>query len=93
MAMPLVTISDRTWDNLGVVFGSLACITIGRQIVHEWQIPGPSSVSLWFVGGFFVIYLFWFLYGLRFGRRAIWLPNAIAAALQPAFAFVILLKA
>jgi uncharacterized protein with PQ loop repeat len=87
-----VMMSDKAWENFGVVFGALACATIVRQIIHEWRIPEPSSVSLWFVGGFFVSYLFWFFYGLRFARRAIWLPNGIAAALQIVFAFVILSK-
>jgi uncharacterized protein with PQ loop repeat len=91
--MTLGGISEEAWENLGVLFGSLACLAIGRQIVQEWRIPQPSSVSLWFVGGFFVIYLFWFLYGLRFARRGIWLPNAIAAALQVVFALVIAAKA
>jgi hypothetical protein len=49
-------------------------------------------VSLWFVKGFFVTYLFWFFYRLRFGRRAIWLPNGVAAALQAVLALAILSK-
>jgi hypothetical protein len=93
MRTALAGISDKTWDNLGVLFGLLACAAIGRQILHEWSIPQPSSVSLWFVVGFFVIYLFWFLYGLRFARRGIWLPNAVAATLQIVFALVIVTKA
>lgn len=80
--MALAGISDRTWDNLGVVFGFIACSAIARQVVHEWRIPEQSSVSLWFVVGFLLVYLFWFLYGLRFARRGIWLPNAIASGLQ-----------
>jgi hypothetical protein len=92
MGKTLVTMSDKAWDNLGIGFGAFACVTIFRQIVHEWRIPEPSSVSLWFVGGFFVTYLFWFFYGLKFARRAIWLPNGVAAALQIVFALVILSK-
>ena len=92
MAVGLDAISERVWEKLGVTFGAVACATIGHQVVHEWRTPGPSSVSLWFVGGFFVIYLFWFLYGVRFSRLAIWLPNALAAAMQLAFAAVILAK-
>lgn len=92
MAVGLEAMSERVWENLGVTFGAVACATIGHQVVHEWRAPGPSSVSLWFVAGFFVIYLFWFLYGVRFARLGIWLPNALAAAMQLAFAAVIIAK-
>jgi hypothetical protein len=42
--------------------------------------------------GFLFVYLFWFLYGVRFGRRGIWLPNAVAAVLQILFAAAIVAK-
>ena len=93
MARGLQAMSDTAWDNLGVLIGGLACATIGHQVLYEWRAQAPSSVSIWFVGGFLVIYLFWFLYGVRFNRRGIWLPNAIAAILQVLFAAVILTKA
>lgn len=89
----LAGISEKAWDNLGVLFGFLACSAIARQVLHEWRIPEPSSVSLWFVVGFLFVYLFWFLYGLRFARRGIWLPNAIAATLQVVFLLIVLGKA
>ena len=92
MASGLQAISDTVWDNLGVLVGCLACATIGLQILHEWRTPPPSSVSIWFVGGFLFVYLFWFLYGVRFRRRGIWLPNAIATILQLVFAAVVLTK-
>ena len=88
----LRTLSDTTWDNLGVLVGVLACGTIGYQVLHEWRTPAASSVSAWFVVGFLFVYLFWFLYGVRFRRRGIWLPNAVAAVLQVLFAAVVLSK-
>jgi len=91
--MSLESLSDKTWDNLGVMFGFIACSAIARQVVHEWRIPERSSVSLWFVVGFLLVYMFWFLYGLRFARRGIWLPNVIAAGLQIVFALIIVAKA
>ena len=90
--MALAGISDRTWDNLGVLFGFIACSAIARQVVHEWSIPERSSVSLWFVIGFLLVYLFWFLYGLRFARRGIWLPNAIASGLQIVLMVIVVSK-
>jgi len=93
MASRLLTISDTAWDNLGVLVGVLACGTIGYQVLHEWRTAAASSVSIWFVVGFLFVYVFWFLYGMRFGRRGIWLPNAVAAILQVLFAVVVLTKA
>ena len=92
MERRLGSISDRTWDNLGVLVGVLACGTIGYQVLHEWRTAAPSSVSIWFVVGFLFVYLFWFFYGVRFRRRGIWLPNAVAAVLQILFAAAILAK-
>ena len=92
MGRGLQAISDRAWDNLGVAFGIVACASIGHQVFHEWQAPPPSSISIWFVAGFLGVYLFWLLYGLRFQRRGIWLPNAVAAVLQVVFAAVVLAK-
>jgi uncharacterized protein with PQ loop repeat len=92
MASGLRALSDKTWDNLGVLVGVLACGTIGYQVLHEWRSPASSSVSIWFVAGFLVVYVFWFFYGVRFGRRGIWLANALAAVLQILFAAVVLAK-
>jgi hypothetical protein len=88
----LAGISDRAWDNLGVLFGFIACSAIARQIVHEWTIPERSSVSLLFIAGFLPVYAFWFLYGLRFARRGIWLPNAIVAGLQIVLMLIVVNK-
>jgi uncharacterized protein with PQ loop repeat len=92
MANGLRALSDTAWDNLGVLVGVLACGTIGYQVLHEWRTPVASSVSIWFVAGFLLVYVFWFFYGVRFGRRGIWLPNAVAAVLQVLFAAVVLAK-
>ena len=92
MTRGLAAISDRAWDNLGVLVGVLACGTIGYQVLHEWRTAVPSSVSIWFVLGFLLVYAFWFFSGVRFGRRGIWLPNAVAAVLQVLFAAAVLAK-
>jgi hypothetical protein len=62
--------------------GLLACTSIGSQLVHELSSTAPSSLSWPFLLGFSCVYGFWFLYGLRFRRVAIWLSNGIAVALQ-----------
>jgi uncharacterized protein with PQ loop repeat len=83
---------DAAWEHLGVFAGAVSCVTIGYQVFHEWRTAGPSSVSIGFVAGFFGIYVFWFLYGVRFRRRGIWLSNSVAAILQLLFAMVVLGK-
>lgn len=88
----LRTISDAVWENTGIAIGAIACTTLVHQILHEWRTPGASSVSLWFVAGFLLVYLFWFFYGVRYARRGIWLPNAVAAVLQTVLGVVIVLK-
>jgi uncharacterized protein with PQ loop repeat len=92
MASRLEAISDTAWDKLGILVGCLACGTIGYQVLHEWRTAASSSVSISFVVGFLFVYAFWFMYGIRFGRHGIWLPNAVAATLQILFALVILTK-
>lgn len=88
----LERISETAWDRCGVLFGVVGCSTIGYQVWHEWRTPGPSTVSPWFIAGFFSVYLFWFLYGLRFRRPAIWVSNALAVVLQLLFAGVVASK-
>ena len=93
MATAPPAITDRAWDNLGVLVGCVACGTIGYPVLREWRTSGPSSVSIWFVVGFLCVYAFWFLYGIKFGRRGIWLPNAVAAILQVLFVAAVLSRA
>lgn len=61
----------------------------------RWSLsPGGQPRLSWlFVLGFTLIYSFWFLYGLRFHRLAIWVPNAIAVVLQFLLAAGVALKA
>lgn len=92
MQKKLNKISTKTWDSLGIAIGLFACLTIANQIFHEWSSNKPSTVSFGFIGGFFFVYLFWFFYGIRFGRVGIWLPNAVASALQIIFGVVVYLK-
>jgi hypothetical protein len=86
-------VQDAHWERIGVAMGLLACASIGSQLVHELSSRVPSTLSWWFLLGFTLTYSFWFLYGLRFRRIAIWLPNAIAGLLQLALAAVAAAKA
>jgi uncharacterized protein with PQ loop repeat len=85
-------IEDAHWERVGLAMGLLACASIASQLVHELSSRAPSSLSWPFLFGFALVYAFWFLYGLRFRRVAIWLSNGIAAVLQVLLAAVAVLK-
>ncbi len=72
--------------------GLLACASIASQLVHELSSRIPSSLSSPFLLGFAFVYVFWFLYGLRFRRVAIWLSNGVAMVLQSLLTAVAILK-
>jgi len=74
--------SAKAWEAVGIGFGLVACLAIAVQLYHESITEAPSSLSWFHLIGFACVYLFWFFYGLRFRHIGVWLPNAIAAALQ-----------
>jgi uncharacterized protein with PQ loop repeat len=88
----LERIGDAHWERVGLAMGLLACASIASQLVHELSSKGPSSLSWPFLLGFALVYAFWFLYGLRFRRVAIWLSNGIAVVLQILLTVVAVLK-
>jgi uncharacterized protein with PQ loop repeat len=88
----LEKIGDAHWERLGLAMGLLACASITSQLVHELSSRTPSSLSLPFLLGFAFVYTFWFLYGLRFRRVAIWLSNGVAGILQLLLAAAAVLK-
>ena len=85
-------IADAHWERVGLAMGLLACASIAFQLAHELSSRAPSSLSWPFLLGFAGVYGFWFLYGLRFRRVAIWLSNGIAVVLQLLLAAVALLQ-
>lgn len=85
-------IADAHWERVGLLMGFVACASIASQLVRELSTSAPSSLSLPFLLGFAVIYAFWLLYGLRFRRLGIWLPNVVAVVLQLLLAAVALFK-
>jgi len=76
------SISTNTWEVAGSLVGLAACGFIALQLYHEWLTDTPSSLSWFHLIGFIFVYLFWFLYGLRFRHIGVWLPNAVAVVLQ-----------
>jgi MtN3 and saliva related transmembrane protein len=88
----LERIKEAHWERVGLAMGLLACASIASQLVHELSSRTPSSLSRPFLVGFALVYAFWFLYGLRFRREAIWLSNGVAVVLQLLLTAVAVLK-
>lgn len=78
----LSSIHERHFEAAGVCIGFTGPVLIGFQIQAECASAAPSTLSPAYLAGFLVIYLFWFAYGLRFGRLAVWFGNLLAVALQ-----------
>jgi len=83
--------SDVIFEILGIIVGLSASVFILLQVFAEWSSP-ESSLSLPFLIGFMIIYLFWAVYGIIFKRIAIGLTNATAALLQMVLIAVVLFK-
>ncbi|WP_236980479.1 hypothetical protein [Membranihabitans maritimus] len=75
-------ISDAAFETIGLIAGLMGCLVIAIQLVKEVKVKEPSSMSIGFVSGWFFIYFFWALYGIRFDAIALIITNCIAMALQ-----------
>lgn len=76
----------------GMVAGFFACLTIALQLIKEARESRASSLSLLYVCGWFFIFMFWLLYGIRFRTWAIVLSNFIAVILQFALSIIVIKK-
>jgi uncharacterized protein with PQ loop repeat len=81
------------WEFAGVFGGVASCICIFVQVMTEYNSRQPSTISMIYLLGFLMSYIFWMLYGIRFRHIAIWLPNGIAMTLQIALCIIVLIKA
>jgi uncharacterized protein with PQ loop repeat len=90
--MKLQTIPDNVFEVAGTIVGLSASMFIAIQIHSELSNDKPSTLSICYVCGFMVIFLFWTIYGVRFKRIAIWLTNGIATLLQVVLLAVTLFK-
>lgn len=82
--MRLSTIPERFFEATGMLVGFVGPVLIALQIRAEWRSAAPSTLSPVYLAGFLAVYFFWFLYGLRFGRFAVWFGNLIGVVLQAA---------
>ena len=90
--MSLSNISENAFEATGICVGFVGPALIALQLHAEWINKAPSSLSPGYLAGFLMIYLFWFLYGLRFRRYAVWIGNLIGVILQICLLLVVLLK-
>ena len=82
---------DIAFEVLGIIFGLSASVFILMQIIAEWGLQ-ESSLSLPFMLGFWLTYVFWTAYGIKFKRIAMSLTNAVAVLLQLLLIIVVVTK-
>ncbi|MCB0658768.1 MAG: hypothetical protein KDC57_21630 [Saprospiraceae bacterium] len=80
------------FETIGTFVGLFACSMIAIQVLREWRLKSPSSLSLGYLIGWILIFFFWWLYGLRFNTFAILVSNGIAMTLQILLLVVVLRK-
>ena len=90
--MRLREVPERHFETAGMLIGFVGPVLIVLQIRTEWLSEARSTLSPAYLAGFLLIYLFWFIYGLRFNRLAIWFGNFLAVALQSALLALVLWK-
>ena len=75
-------IPEYIFEILGSIAGLAGCGVIAVQITKEMKSKEPSSLSITYVIGWGLIFLFWGLYGIRFNTFALWATNILAVFLQ-----------
>lgn len=88
----LNAIPEDIFQIVGTIIGLLTCGVIFFQFVKECRDPRPSSMGLTYIAGWLVVFVFWLMYGIRFGAIAIWLTNSIAAMIQIGLLICVLRK-
>ncbi len=90
--MILSKIPDKHFEIAGILAGLLASVSICSQAYAEYYSNTASTISPFYALGFLFIFIFWTIYGIKFGRMAIWITNGIAANMQALLLVIIMLK-
>jgi uncharacterized protein with PQ loop repeat len=85
-------IPAHIFETLGFIVGISANVVIAIQVYKEYKSSQPSSLSLGYVVGWWFIFLFWMIYGIRFDAQAIAISNALATFIQSTLWVVIMKK-
>ena len=88
----LDSIPTSYFETAGLIVGLGANVVISLQVYKEFKSDLKSSLSLGYVIGWWLIFVFWFLYGLRFDAIAITISNGLATIIQTALIFVVVKK-
>ena len=76
------SVPERVFEVVGILVGLATCLVILFQFIKELRDPSPSSMGVTYVIGWLFIFIFWFMYGVRFHAMAIILTNSVATVLQ-----------
>ena len=85
-------IPEKMFEAAGIVAGFAVCASIAFQVWTELTTKASGAVSPFYLLGFFLMFAFWALYGVRFRRLAMWLVNSVAAALQGILLLIAMIK-
>lgn len=88
----LENIPTSYFETAGLIVGIGANVVISLQVYKEFKSKQKSSLSLGYVIGWWLIFIFWFLYGIRFDALAIIISNSLATVIQTILIFVVVKK-
>ena len=88
----LKNIPTSYFETAGLIVGLLANFVIGIQVYKEFKSTQKSSLSIGYVVGWWLIFVFWFFYGLRFDAMAITISNGLATCIQTMLILVVIRK-
>lgn len=88
----LDSIPTSYFETAGLIVGLGANVVISLQVYKEFKSDQKSSLSLGYVIGWWLIFVFWFLYGLRFDAIAITISNGLATIIQTILIFAVFKK-
>lgn len=88
----LQSLPESLFEITGLLIVFFVCFITAIQIVKEYNSKQISSLSLGYVIGWVFVYLFWFIYGIRFQTIALWVTNGLALILQIGLCIVVFRK-
>ena len=65
------SIPSYFFEVMGTLAGLVACFFIALQALKEFKTKLESSLSQAYLIGWFVVFIFWTLYGIRFRANAV----------------------
>lgn len=85
----LDNIPVSVFETTGLIVGIGANIVIALQVYKEYKSDQQSSLSYGYIIGWWFIFFFWLLYGIRFDALAITISNGLATVIQSVLFWVV----